>query len=94
MISEATTQMLTLDEVAARLKVALRSVQQFVYDKDLGSFHKGERRRVSELQLVEFVLINTVNPKRPHWLTPRLESEFVEKMKDLIRQVQNERMAA
>lgn len=80
-----TTEMLTLEDVATRLKVALRSVQQWVYDKDLGSFHKGERRRVSEAQLTEFVLLNTVNPRRPKWLTPEIENEFVRKMREFVR---------
>jgi excisionase family DNA binding protein len=86
MIANATTQLLTLDEVAERLHVAKSTVEEWVYAKDLGSFKKGGSRRVSEEDLTKFVLANTLNPRRPAWLTAEVESKFLEQLREVIRQ--------
>jgi excisionase family DNA binding protein len=101
MIPEATTKMLTLDGVAGRLGVSRRTVEEWVYNKDLAAFKKGGRGkkggcpRVSEESLAKFVLLHTLNPKRPEWLTAQVESQFVEKLREMIRvEMHNERIAA
>jgi excisionase family DNA binding protein len=76
MTFNATTKMLTLDEVAERLGVARRTIEEWAYNKDLASFKKGGCRRVSEEALTKFVLLHSLNPKRPDWLTAAVESDF------------------
>lgn len=83
---DATTQLLTLDDVAERLKVGKSSVEEWVANLDLASFKKGGRRRVSEQALTEFVLLNTLKPKRPVWLTRELEEQFWNKIRDVVKQ--------
>lgn len=85
MINEATTRLLTLDEAAERLGVSRRTVEEWVEQKALASFKKGGCRRVSEEALIKFVLLHTLNPQRPDWLTARVESEFVQKVRELVR---------
>jgi excisionase family DNA binding protein len=94
MTAEATTKMLTLDEVAERMHVAKCTVEEWVYSKKLASFKIGGNRRVSEEALTEFVLKHTLAPRRPEWLTTQVESQFVEKLRQIISQVVNERKAA
>lgn len=86
MIANATTQLLTLDEAAGRLGVSRRSVEEWITNKSLASFKKGGCRRVSEEALTRFVLLHTLNPQRPDWLTCQVESEFTAKLRELIRQ--------
>lgn len=71
-----TTHMLSLEEVADELGVSLSTVKEWVKKKLLASFKKGKTRRVSEQALIEFVVTNTVRPKRPDWLTASVESDF------------------
>jgi len=86
MIENPTTSMLTLDDVAARLKVGKSSVEEWVASGELGSFKKGGRRRVSEQSLNEFVLAHTFKPRRPDWLTRELEEQFWNKIREVARQ--------
>lgn len=78
MIITPTTHLLKLADVAAELSVGERTVQNWIYEKNapLGSFVKGSVRRVSLQDLTKFVLLNTLNPHRPDWLTAAIESDF------------------
>jgi excisionase family DNA binding protein len=86
MTSNATTELLTLDAVAAELSVSKTSVEAWVRDKHLASFKKGRCLRVSREDLTKFVLANTRNPKRPDWLTAPVESDFRNLMRAIVKQ--------
>jgi excisionase family DNA binding protein len=86
MIENPTTSMLTVDDVARRLKVGQSSVEEWIKNLDLGSFKKGSRRRVSEQCLTEFVLVNTLKPRRPDWLTREIEEQFWRKIDERVQQ--------
>jgi len=90
MSSEPTTSLLTLEEAAERLGVKLRTVQEWVYGGEdsepvLDSFTKVKGRRISEEALARFVLANTLRARRPKWLTEKVESEFMQKMRQMIQ---------
>lgn len=85
MISTATTDLLTLEAVAMRLGVSKGSVENWVSAKDLASFKKGGMRRVSEEELTKFVLLNTVKPKRPDWLTAAVEADFRNMLRGIVK---------
>jgi hypothetical protein len=89
MIITATTHLLKLSAVAVELSVAERTVQDWVYGEHpvLGSFTKGSVRRVSLEDLTKFILLNTLNPRRPEWLTAPVESNFQEKLREMTRLV-------
>jgi excisionase family DNA binding protein len=95
MSSQATTKLLTLDEVAERLGVSRRTVEEWIENKFLASFKKGGCRRVSEEALTKFVLLHTLNPQRPDWLTVKVESDFTQKLREIVKaEIYNERVAA
>lgn len=94
MLHNPTTEMLTLDEVAEELNVAKSSVEEWVYDRSLESFTKGRLRRVSRESLTKFVLLNTMKPKRPDWLTAEIESRFTQQLRQIVASIMNEKVAA
>lgn len=89
MIISPTTHLLKLPVVASQLSVGLRTVEEWVGGERpvLGSFLKGSVRRVSEEDLIKFVLLNTLNPRRPDWVTAPIESHFQEKLREMTRLV-------
>jgi excisionase family DNA binding protein len=76
--------MLTLDQVAEEIGVAKSTVEEWVYNKDLASFKKGGVRRVNREDLVRFVALNTLKPRRPDWLTAKIESDFRQLLENII----------
>jgi len=68
--------LLTLDQVAAKIQIAKSTAELWVYQGDLASFKKGAVRRVSPEALARFIILNTLKPRRPDWLTAPIESEF------------------
>lgn len=84
MSTNATTELLSLDGVAAELNVSKSTVEKWVHDKDLASFKKGKNRLVSRESLTRFVLLNTVNPRRPDWLSAEVESRFVRQLREMV----------
>jgi|GEM_PF-6845573 len=90
MTPTATTKMLTIEEVAERLHICKRQVEQLIADKLLQSCIIGKRRRVSEEALARFVLEHTVKPRRPDWLTPNVEGELVQKLREIVLAVSAE----
>lgn len=81
----ADAQMLTLEEVAEEISVSLSSVECWVRTKALASFKKGRTRRVARAALDEFILQNTVRPRRPDWLTPALSDQLRERLREMVR---------
>jgi hypothetical protein len=80
-IVSPTTHLLRVPEVAAELGVCESTVQNWIYAKApkkpaLESFVKGGVRMVSLEALTRFVLLNSVKPGRPDWLTAAVESDF------------------
>lgn len=90
MILTPTTHLLKLPEAAAELRVGESTMGEWVFgtrtrDPVLASFTKDKVRRVSLEDLTRFVLLNTVNPKRPDWLTAAVESEFRRQLREMIQ---------
>lgn len=81
-----TVHLLDLDQVAARLGVHRATVEQWVKEKLIASFKMGKVRRISLQSLIEFVLAHTLNPTRPAWLTPEVESEFWARQREIVKQ--------
>lgn len=77
-IFSPTTALLKLPEAATELSVGESTLDNWVYGKDpiLASFMKDKIRRVSLQDLTRFVLLHTVRPNRPTWLTAAVESDF------------------
>jgi excisionase family DNA binding protein len=94
MTPHATTELLSIDAAAGELGVSKTTVEKWVRDKDLASFKKGKCRLISRADLTKFVILNTVRPRRPDWLTAPVESEFVEKLKGMVRQEVNAELGA
>lgn len=86
MSTNATTELLSIDEAASSLNVSKSTVEKWVRDKDLASFKKGKNRLVSREDLTRFVLLNTVKPKRPDWLTAPVESDFRNMLRVIVKQ--------
>lgn len=78
------TTFLTLDQVAGRIDVAKSTVEEWVSTKQIESFKKGKVRRVSEEALTKFVLLNTVKPRRPDWLTAEIQTEFERRLETIV----------
>ena len=82
--------LMSLHEVADEIGVSKSSVEEWVYaEQSLASFKKGKVRKVARADLVQFVLLNTVKPRRPDWLNPKLELEF----RNLLRKMVKEEVA-
>lgn len=86
MIICPTTDLLTLDMVAEEARVVKSTVEQWVYDLELGSFKKGKIRRVPREDWIQFVLLHKFNPRRPDWHTAQVEGHLVEMLRGIIRQ--------
>jgi hypothetical protein len=91
MIVTPATHLLKLTDVAAELRVSEATLDKWVFGKHpvLASFKKDATRRVSVEELTRFVLLHTVRPHRPEWLTTAVESEFRNLLRDLVRQELN-----
>jgi excisionase family DNA binding protein len=87
MRSDATTaelDLMTIQEVADWLKVAKSTVEIWVYGKDLASFRKGKVRKIERHDVIRFVALNTIKPRRPDWLTAPLENEFRKLLTEIV----------
>lgn len=77
--------LMTLQEVADELGVSKSSVDEWVYvEQTLPSFKKGKVRRVDRVDLVRFVMVHKLKPRRPEWLTAPLVSEFERQLRELV----------
>lgn len=77
--------LLTLDDVAGLVKVSKWSVEQWVAAQALDSFRKGQIRRVTMQALVTFVVQNTLRARKPKWLTPEIEDQFLNLLRQIVR---------
>ena len=85
---DPTTKLLTTQEVADELGLAQSVIEGWIAEPnpELSSFRKGKRiRRVSLADLLEFVLRNRVQARRPEWLTPEVESRFRNLLRESVR---------
>lgn len=76
--------LLDVTEAARLVGVAQSTMEAWVADKTVGSFKKGRSRRIAREELVRFVLVNTLRPKRPEWLTTAVESDFQKVLREIV----------
>ncbi len=94
MIFSPTTKLLTLAEVAGEVHVAKSTVGEWVYQEEcLASFRKGSIRRVSLENLTRFVILNTLNPRRPEWMTAAVQTEFEKRLEEIAGRILERRLA-
>jgi len=77
---------LTIDELAAELRVAKSTAEKLVADLEIASFKIGKVRRIRREDLARFVLLHTLKPRRPDWLTAKVELEFTTFLRGLIKE--------
>jgi len=68
--------LLTIEEAARLCGVAKSTMEVWVADQTVASFLKGRARRISREELARFVLLNTLKPKKPEWLTEEMVPNF------------------
>lgn len=84
---DATTEtldLMTIQAVADWLAVAKSTVETWIYNRDLPSFRKGGLRKINRADVVRFVMLNTIRPRRPDWLTAQAESEFKKLLAEIV----------
>lgn len=86
--------MLTVDEVAGELGVSKTKVEGWVRRKEIASFLKDRVRRILREDLVRFVMLHMIHPKRAEWLTAEIETKFRRELQEMIEGIVRSQLTA